>query len=313
MLLLALFACAEAPLIHLEQPGCDFEQAPALLSETGCMDPLQPWLPSSGLLPYDLAVPFWSDGAVKSRWLDVPAPAEVDGDGDLHFAVGSVLIKQFEREGAVLETRLLVHEPEGWRGYSYAWDTDQDDATLLDGAQSEIGWPDQAAPWTFPSRDACLQCHTEGAGFALGPELAQFEAEQLAWLTDQGLFTEQPVAPHGTLAAEGDADLASRARSWLHSNCANCHQPEVPQRIDLDLRFFVPLADTSTCDIPPELGDLGLTDARRIAPGAPERSVLWHRLAHREPEQMPPLASALVDQSGADTVAAWISALATCD
>jgi len=42
---------------------------PPLLSQSGCVDPSDPRKPGPGLVPYDLVQPFWSDGAVKERWL----------------------------------------------------------------------------------------------------------------------------------------------------------------------------------------------------------------------------------------------------
>lgn len=36
----------------------------------------------------------------------------------------------------------------------------------------------------------------------------------------------------------------------------------------MDLRYSTAFADTQTCDVAPGLGDLGIADARLIAPGA---------------------------------------------
>src|SRR5207245_1871206 len=50
-------------------PGTNF---PQLLSATGCVDPLAPSFPAPGLIPYDVNVPLWSDGADKQRWVSLP-------------------------------------------------------------------------------------------------------------------------------------------------------------------------------------------------------------------------------------------------
>ena len=45
---------------------------PALLSQTGAFDDVRTLTPTAGLVPYDLNVPFWSDGAAKLRWVALP-------------------------------------------------------------------------------------------------------------------------------------------------------------------------------------------------------------------------------------------------
>jgi len=49
-----------------------------------------------------------------------------------------------------------------------------------------------------------------------------------------------------------------------------------------------------------------LADARLIAPGHPERSVLLRRIANREPGHMPPLASSVVDEEAVELLRKWI-------
>jgi putative heme-binding domain-containing protein len=59
----------------------------------------------------------------------------------------------------------------------------------------------------------------------------------------------------------------------------------------------------------PMRGDFGLTDARIIAPGAPERSVMLYRMATSGGGHMPPLGTREVDVAGLDALEAWIRAL----
>ena len=73
------------------------------------------------------------------------------------------------------------------------------------------------------------------------------------------------------------------------------------------------LSATGACDQPPENGDLGIEDARLIAPGAPERSVLLERISRRDAAQMPPLATLRVDDDAASLLADWIASLAGCE
>lgn len=297
------------------------------LSETGCMDPEDPWLPGPGLVPYAPRAPFWSDGADKRRWLAVPdgETVAVLPDGDLDFPPGTVLVKSFERGGRRVETRLFVRHPDGvWAGYSYEWNGEGTEAFLLeDGKTVSLG----DGPWVFPSRPQCLECHTAVANRSLGLELAQLDhdlvyptnrrANQIDTLTSIGLV-ETPLPPAESrrppLAAyDGDAPGGDRARSWLHSNCAGCHRPGGPARGELDLRFERPLASTGTCDEPPAFGDLGIDDARVVAPGDAGRSVLAARLRRLDAARMPNVGSLVVDDAGAALVESWIDALDGCE
>ena len=47
------------------------------LSQTGCVDPRDPREPAAGLIPYDVASPLWSDGAVKERFLALPDGTQI--------------------------------------------------------------------------------------------------------------------------------------------------------------------------------------------------------------------------------------------
>src|SRR6266478_8527765 len=48
---------------------------PPLLSQTGAFKDTRSLTPSDSLIPYDLNISFWSDGASKSRWISVPNDA----------------------------------------------------------------------------------------------------------------------------------------------------------------------------------------------------------------------------------------------
>src|SRR5690606_21979788 len=94
------------------------------LSATGCVNPQNPSEPASGLVPYAVAAPFWSDEAAKERWLALPnaTAIAVDADGDFALPNGSVLMKHFRLEDRLVETRLFMRHPDGgWAGYSYEW------------------------------------------------------------------------------------------------------------------------------------------------------------------------------------------------
>ena len=53
-------------------PTNSSEAPPQLLSQTGAFSNLSALTPTSGVLPYDMIEPFWSDGADKHRWIAIP-------------------------------------------------------------------------------------------------------------------------------------------------------------------------------------------------------------------------------------------------
>ena len=52
-----------------------------------------------------------------------------------------------------------------------------------------------------------------------------------------------------------------------------------------------------------------IVNARRVAAGSPERSVLYQRISRRGTGQMPPLGSTEVDQKAERLIADWIRGL----
>jgi uncharacterized repeat protein (TIGR03806 family) len=299
-----------------------------MLSDTGCVVAATPSQPASGLVPYDVAAPFWSDAATKERWLAIPngTSISVGGDGDFTFPNGTVLMKHFRLNGNLVETRLFMRHPDGdWAGYTYEWNSQQTNATLVQGGKTvAIGGQN----WIFPSGNDCLTCHTTAAGFALGLESAQLNhdfayastgrtANELRTLDSIVMFTTplgdpaaQPVMPN---PSDTTAALGARARAYLHTNCSQCHRASGPTSVSLDFRYSVLLSSTAACDAPPTAGDLGLgAGARIIAPGNPDASVLVARMNRRGTSQMPPLATNVIDTAGVTLLRDWITSLTTC-
>ena len=304
------------------------DEFPRRLSQTGCVDPDAPARALPGLIPYSINAPFWSDGALKKRWLALPdgETIHIDAQGDWQLPQGSVLMKHFFLAETLIETRLLVRHLDGqWAGYSYAWRADGRDADYIAGglvAQRE------GQDWIYPSSGQCTQCHTKIADFVLGPSTAQMNrdqfygqtglsANQLVTLNRIGLFSrplaEIPVQ-HPALPDPFDTNmpLTERARAYLHSNCAQCHQPGGPTRSNMDLRYDSPLQNTNICDELPEISSLGIENARIAAPGTPERSILLNRMNRRDLHRMPPLGSNAVDIAGVALIREWLTDLTDC-
>lgn len=314
--------------INFEASGAS-GTAPELLSQTGCVSASDPKQPASGLIPYAINAPFWSDGADKERWLALPDGQNiaVQGDGDWSFPSGTVLVKNFRVGTRLIETRLFMRHPDGvWGGFSYEWNAGQTEATLLEGgAVRDIGGGQH---WIFPSESQCLDCHTEVAGRALGLETAQLNrsltytqtgrtANELTTLNHIGLLTPAITDPSAQPALpdpfSSSASINDRARAYLHTNCAQCHRPGGPTPSDMDLRYTATLIATNACNASPQSGDLGLgVNARLIAPGSSANSLLVNRMNRRDSSAMPPLGSNIVDAAGAGLITQWIDGLTDC-
>jgi uncharacterized repeat protein (TIGR03806 family) len=308
---------------------------PSQLSATGCVSTADAKQPAAGLIGYKPNAPFWSDNAEKQRYIGLPngQNIEVGSSGDWDFPAGTVLVKNFRLANRLVETRLFMRHPDGvWAGYTYEWNAAQTDATRVVGGK-RVQVDNQT--WIFPSESECLQCHTEAAGRSLGLETAQLNgdftysqtgrtANQVVTLNAVQTLSPPVTQSPSALAALPDpygtsGTLNDRARAYLHTNCAQCHQPNGGTPVTLDLRYATALNATATCNATPQAGDLGIADARIIAAGDAAKSVLLTRMSRRDGDgngdgvQMPPIASALPDTQGVALIRDWINSLTSCN
>jgi len=311
------------------------DELPRLLSSTGIFRSIATLETVPGIVPYDVNSPLWSDGASKRRWIALPARAKIGfrAEGEWTIPRGTVLVKHFDSlpEGRVgrsrrLETRVLyVGGENGGHGATYRWRPDDSDAELLDG--SAIDPPDAsrsgAASWYYPSRKDCLTCHTEAAGFVLGIKTKQLNRtfdygsgpeDQLRAWSRLGMLEpaprEEDLRSLGRFAALSDssATLEERVRSYLDSNCSNCHRPGGSRGL-LDLRHETPLEKQGLVGAPLLAGDLGVPGALCVMPGDAARSGLYLRMARLDVFKMPPLAMNKVDREALAVIGGWIEEL----
>jgi uncharacterized repeat protein (TIGR03806 family) len=306
-------------------PGAD--TFPDLLSQTGCVDPHDPTKPASGLIPYDVNSPLWSDGAAKERFFAIPdgKTIEIGAEGDWDLPIGSVAVKNFSVDNKRVETRLFMRHSDGnWAGYSYEWNDEGTDATLLAG--SLVKSFSNGTMWSYPSREQCLQCHSRGAGGTIGLETAQLNGDavypstnrlsnQLATLDHIGLFSaplSQAPSDLPRLVDPAGTDAAPlRARSYLHANCSHCHRPMGGGQGMMDLRYSQPLADTKTCNADNTQGNIG-DSTKLVVPGDPAASILSLRIHGTDNKRMPPVAVSITDPTGTAVIDEWITSLTTC-
>jgi uncharacterized repeat protein (TIGR03806 family) len=311
---------------------------PPLLSQTGAFENVRDLTPAKALIPYELIVPFWSDGAVKSRWVSVPNDKiTFSPTGEWKFPAGTVFVKTFELAADEtdtnvkrrLETRLLVRDDSGGvYGVTYKWRANNSDADLLTtnltetiSVKTATGVRTQA--WYYPGRQDCLVCHTANAGLVLGVKTRQLNRDfvyptgtsdnELRTWNHLGLFDTNLDEAHlqnlPGLARMDDTSrtLEDRARSYLDANCAQCHRPRGTVAY-FDARFDTPLSRQGLID-GQVLIDQRIDNSRVIAPNDIWRSILLLRASAIDGLKMPPLAHNQVDEAGMKLLRQWIESL----
>ncbi len=244
-----------------------------------------------------------------------------------------------------IETRIMVKIDKEWFGYSYAWNKEQTDAELVPAAGADRKFRvsharDRDPPtvdaqtWHYPSRVECMVCHSRAANYVLGLSTAQMNRthdygavadNQLRTLAHIGLLKMPAQSPEDSAAGhlpkpateykqladpyDEQQPLENRVRAYLQSNCAHCHTNAGGGNSKMELAFQTELDKMFIVDAPPQHDAFKIADAKLIAPGEPEKSLLPLRMSKRGPGQMPPLASALPDQRGIELFHQWISSL----
>lgn len=287
---------------------------------------------ASGLMAYEPKYWLWSDGLDKERYLFLPAGAAIDtSNPDLwEFPVGTRVYKNFVENGKRLETRLIERtaatgDDDGWVFRTFRWNHAQNEATeVFDGQADVLG-----TTHNIPSIQDCRNCHNTNAQDALLSVGAiqlnhSLPGATLASLTAAGRISMPISADDATIP--GNA-TTQNALGYMHANCGNCHRPggtaggsSLPQLwvgvgIDdvLDTPAYVSTVDICTTGWPTQ----GIK-IKRVNPMSPGLSAIWQRMGERDMEppifidvdQMPPLATEVVDTNGRNVIAAWINSLA---
>lgn len=300
----------------------DADALPTQLSETGCVDSDDPWQTVDALVPFDINVPFWSDNAVKTRFIAIPTDGKISvySDGDFEFPNGTTLMKHFQLQGKKIETRLFIKHANGiWGGYSYEWNEAETEATML---TTSLDRDVNGQTWSYPSQGDCTFCHAAAAGGSLGPEIGQINMDfaysdgtmnQIEKWNALGWFDEDPGAPSGLEVYPDPSDtsntLDERARAYLHTNCSQCHRPGGASHLPMDWRISAPM-DSNTCDAVPN-NPGSVVDARVLAPGDPSRSLLYVR-PNDANWRMPPVGSNIIHTDGVALIGDWITSITAC-
>ena len=339
------------------------------LSLTGCMSATNVRSFAATAVTYEVNSPLWSDGANKARAFVLPAGGKIHvkdcstaGNPDLGsckagpadtgkwvFPVGTVMVKSFIFDGKLVETRLFMHADAAtaaaiandseWVGYSYAWNKEQTEATLVPNERTEVMFDtsQRVVDWHIPHRGDCMTCHNKAVN-TLGPETPQMNRvvngmNQIDRLAKLGLFDAPPTKPYQAALVEPYANAAlglvgppagqttAAARSYLHANCGYCHRPDW-NSLGFDLRSALSLKETGICNLAAQKPATGVDPAttKIFAPGGHASSALWIRIGEevvpgQDPQasyRMPQIATYAVDHDAATLLAKWIDGTAAC-
>ena len=298
---------------------------------------------------YTPAFPLWSDGAKKSRWIHIPAGAQIDVTNidEWQFPIGTKAWKEFRydirrADGTMaidqrIETRMLWKRAAGdWQLVTYVWSAAQDEASLATAIN--------APPIPFPGTASyevpvlrCHACHDRRQDKVLGFEAALLAAPEtdpagLTWdkLRAEKLVTSRGVLPDATaLGFLSQGQPGERAAvGYLHTNCGiTCHHENSGEGTP----FFMRLEAGTSGHLPTSIVDTSVFQTAinktsyftpggsgqqsfRIRPTDIDHSMVYYRMHTRAGlagggEQMPPIATHVIDDAECQAVANWIQSM----
>jgi hypothetical protein len=311
---------------------------PSTLSCTGLYaDIVGKTLADAGVRSYQPAIPLWSDGAQKARWIQLPPGTRIDASNpsEWAFPVGTKVWKEFSRNGRRVETRLFQKIDSGpppyWVHATYAWNTDESEAFTSGGG--DITLAADGGTYHIPTFGECEQCHNGRTDHILGFEqislgLTGALGLTLSELVSEGLIAPVPTQTSLTIGDDGTG-AAAAALGWIHINCGvTCHNanstataygagmllrldPAVLDGRQVTISGFDPLR--TTIGVPARSpGWIQPVQWTRIVPGDPSDSLLVQLISNRGTNnavsgQMPPIATSVVDTTDVARVVEWVA------
>lgn len=343
ILIIIAFGCApkkkEKEIIIIEEEVLTenisyLEVGKLTLSEYGFFQGLlSELIPKNNVIPFEMNTPLFTDYALKKRFIYMPEgmAAIYDDKEVLQFPVGTVLIKNFyyedaqllAKKGRTIETRLLIHEEEGWNALPYIWNNEQTEAFLeITGGDQNVALLDKGTfSYSVPSMAQCKSCHEINGGIApIGPSARQLNKtihgkNQLSLLAEAGILKDLPdinSIPKLATWDDPNENLNDRARAYLEINCGHCHRPEGPgKNSGLDLTIFSASEHALGIYKGPVAAGAGSGGLNYdIVPGSPDKSILTYRMESTDPGvMMPELGRRLVHSEGIDLIKKWIKSM----
>ena len=311
-------ACDDDGFTECEEPTeAALSTLPEALSDAGLFTDMATEALADRVWAYEPRFKLWTDGATKRRWFSIPEGAVIDTtDMDQwRFPEGTVLFKEFTRDGVRVETRILKKtgaEDDAWSASAYLWAEDQSDAFLMpEGGDNQGG-----TAHDVPAAADCAGCHGGRASRVLG-----FSAVQLAWAPPEGNVTVSELKVAGVLldAVPEEIELPPseqdvEALGYLHANCSHCHNTtrpvsDGPRCYDPreDFNFSIPAAGIAMVEEAPAY-ITGVAE-NVLTPGDAQRSDLVQRLSGGPGPQMPALGTEVVDPHGEALLTSWVESL----
>ncbi len=164
---------------------------------------------------------------------------------------------------------------------------------------------------TGPDRHRAIEAALARLTAPLDPKGTGLRSRHSRLLARAPEATNRLADPH-----DASTDLAARARSYLQSNCSSCHQPAGGGNAMFNALYRgafheTPLEKAGLVGATPMHHTFDIPEARLVAAGSPERSIVLSRMSRRGPGQMPQLATTIVDERALDLVRRWIESLPT--
>ncbi len=299
---------------------------PRTLDCTGLYEDVATKQLADGIREYTPAVPFWSDGAEKTRWIYLPPGKTIDVTdvNEWTFPVGTKLWKEFRVAGHRVETRLFEKLGANlWVHASYGWAADELSASRADGADFTAV---DGTAYHIPTPSECDKCHNGRKDRILAFDAISLGLPNAVGYTLAELAAEKRLSPTPTTTSYSIGDdgtgKAASALAWLNVNCGvSCHNGNTTAsayptgfRMKLDATLLDGGAPGATWDTYKTGIGVGAITPRwsgipRIAAGSADHSLLVQLISERGTDQMPPIATNVVDDKDVQVVRAWISAL----
>jgi hypothetical protein len=304
-------------------------QPPDTLSCTGMYSDIVSKKLNTGVQAYAPAVPLWSDGAEKLRWIYLPPGEKIDisKPDAWTFPIGTKFFKEFASGGKRIETRVFWKlSATYWARSSYRWNDKETEAMRTGGEDVALAG---GINYHIPSTTECDQCHKGRLDRALGFEaillsLPGATGLNAAALKKQGLLTGGTLPANIEVGDDGTGNAAP-ALTWLHVNCGvSCHNGNsAAEAYSTSLRLDLHVADAdgrapTNFDALKTSVNVNATTGRwlgkvRVVPGSPTKSLLYMLMSTRNAtnmkDQMPPIATRVVPKEGALLIKNWITTL----
>lgn len=297
--------------------------------------------PAEGVILYKPASSLFTDYALKTRFVHLPDGVKASiTDDELNLPKGTTLIKNFyypadfrkpEGERRIIETRLMIHEENGWEAYPYIWNESQTDAVLkVVGGEIELKYVDtqgndQVINYLVPNKNQCKSCHNKNEEMApIGVKVKHLNNEldygsesknQLEHWTELGkLEGFQGESAHPSMINYEDSNLPlnDRAMAYLDINCAHCHSAEGPASTS---GLFLTHDQTDPMKLginkTPVAAGFGAGKFKfDIVPGEADESIITHRMNSTQVGvAMPELGRTTIHKEGVELIREWINSL----